>query len=407
MTPASIGQPTLAFPEQASRALADLRAAMIDMFSEVPGGIRKSYDVNKLLGVDARLSWQIFRLTGPGEALSLGAHVPAPATMRRLLAAASKHGFSAPRVQSVRNAFEAFERLVEDHAGDRSCFDTMTRAAADDEMSQQTDFAHRKSLFKGHRHFLGVELETYAHTIINYPTTEPGMVDVGSVRTRLGMRRLRSESEMIVDGTKLWKGASDSTEFAFFDPRSPQPSEAGLMREFCTDPLPALKFRQDSTGERITSLAGETVGKKAQVDLVLANVWRNVELLSPDAQGRQGFSSHIYALCPTTHFYVNILIHRSIAGMLQPSVEVYGFAPLLGDVDEIKRKQPRIDFREKFVQVPGGLKSGQIREVPQFLPMIDRFCEQMNWNTDDFELFRLYIAYPIVGSLISARFNVV
>ena len=101
--------PATDFSQRASDALSRLRSAIADMFAGVPGGVRKSYDVNKLLGVDARLSWQVFKLTGPGDALSLAPHVPLPAAMRRLLAAAAKHGIQPDRVAGVRTAFDAFE----------------------------------------------------------------------------------------------------------------------------------------------------------------------------------------------------------------------------------------------------------------------------------------------------------
>ena len=54
------------FCVEAAEVLRKLRSAVTSMFDATPGGVRKSRDVQKLLGVDARLSWQIFKLAGPG-----------------------------------------------------------------------------------------------------------------------------------------------------------------------------------------------------------------------------------------------------------------------------------------------------------------------------------------------------
>src|SRR5690242_3329392 len=87
------------FPAEAVAVLHQLRSAITKLFESVPGGLRKSRDVQKLLGVDARLSWQIFKLAGPGDALSLAPNIPGSTSMRRLLDAAKGHGIAERRVE--------------------------------------------------------------------------------------------------------------------------------------------------------------------------------------------------------------------------------------------------------------------------------------------------------------------
>src|SRR5205085_6675073 len=113
------------FPAEAQDVLRRLRRAIAEMFDSVPGGICKSRDVQKLFGVSTKLSWQIFKLAGPGDALSMAPPVPKGAAMRRVLEGAEKYGLPVNQINEVRSAYSAFEELIETHAGDRTSFELM------------------------------------------------------------------------------------------------------------------------------------------------------------------------------------------------------------------------------------------------------------------------------------------
>src|SRR5262245_61578971 len=97
------------FPAEAHEVLRRLRRAVAEMFDSIPGGIRKSRDVQKLFGVSTKLSWQIFKLAGPGDAVALAPHVPKVAAMSRVLQGAEKYGVPARLIHEVRAAYSAFE----------------------------------------------------------------------------------------------------------------------------------------------------------------------------------------------------------------------------------------------------------------------------------------------------------
>src|SRR5215208_7102585 len=86
------------FANEAGAVMRSLRTAITKLVEATPNGARKSQDLQKLFGIDGKLSWQVFKLAGPGDALSLAPHVPTATAMRRLLAAASQHGISRQRV---------------------------------------------------------------------------------------------------------------------------------------------------------------------------------------------------------------------------------------------------------------------------------------------------------------------
>src|SRR4051794_4908380 len=178
-----------AFPAEANEVLRRLRRAIAELFDHVPGGISKSRDVQKLFGVSTKLSWQIFKLAGPGDALALAPHVPKGAAMRRVLEGAEKYGVPARLVNEVRAAYSAFEELIETHAGDRTSFESMASGLSGSGDGRQTDLLHRKAIFRGHSHFWGAQVDTRFVARFLHPGSRPGHFDYLSMRGLVGLRR--------------------------------------------------------------------------------------------------------------------------------------------------------------------------------------------------------------------------
>src|SRR3954471_21563426 len=165
--------PTSVFPGEAQEVLRQLRRAVAEMFDSVAGGVRKSRDVQKIFGVSTKLSWQIFKLAGPGDAMSLAPHVPKAAAMKGLLDAAAKHGVPPHIIDKVRAAYSAFEHLIETHAGDRTSFESMASGLTGSNGAQQTDVQHRKAIFSGHSHCWGSQVDTRIITHLIHPGSAP------------------------------------------------------------------------------------------------------------------------------------------------------------------------------------------------------------------------------------------
>src|SRR5690349_3753691 len=177
--------PSSLFPGEAQEVLRQLRRAIAEMFDSVPGGVRKSRDVQKLFGVSTKLSWQIFKLAGPGDAMSLAPHVPKAAAMRGFLEAAGKHAVPVHHLDKVRAAYSAFEHLIETYAGDRTSFDSMASGLSGTG-SKQTGLQHRKAIFRGHSHFWGAQVDTRIITHLMHPSTVANRFDMAAIRSKFG-----------------------------------------------------------------------------------------------------------------------------------------------------------------------------------------------------------------------------
>src|SRR5688572_19679635 len=118
------------FADEAGAVMRRLRAAISDLVGATTTGVHNSQDLQKLFGLDGKLSWQVFKLAGPGEPLAMAPHVPNPVPMRRFLSVSRKNGLPKDVITELGAAYEAFEQLVRSHAGDRTSFDSMARACS-------------------------------------------------------------------------------------------------------------------------------------------------------------------------------------------------------------------------------------------------------------------------------------
>ena len=239
-----------AFPAEAHDVLRRLRRAVAEMFDHVPGGIAKSRDVQKLFGVSTKLSWQIFKLAGPGDALSLAPHVPKEAAMRRVLDGAKKYGVPTGLITEVRDAYSAFEELIQTHAGDRTSFESMASGLSLGD-GAQVDVQHRKAIFRGHSHYWGAQVETRVITHLMHPTDTPGRYDLAAVRSKFGLRRLRQESEVTVDSIRMYPPPGTAAHhWDYLDPEVAQRYGAPIIPPGCSKPVPHLRTRAGALGRK-------------------------------------------------------------------------------------------------------------------------------------------------------------
>jgi hypothetical protein len=397
MTSARVEETT--FPVEAISTLRELRSQISAMFGSIPGGVRKSRDVQKVFGVDARLSWQIFRLAGPGDALSLAAHVPSATSMRRLLAAAKTYGIAAERLEAVRSAFDAFEMLVETHAGDRTSFDSMTRGFLDSGSSSQSDLQHRKAMFRGHSHYYGAQTQTMVVTQIVHPSHDSGLMDVAHLRTRLGQRRLRPDADVVVDTVRALSpnGTGQAPKLDPLDADASAEHNAPVLPEFCTQPLPRLQTVRRLDGTIVTSLDGDAVGRRSSVDTVFGQIWRGVPMTRSQPGGKLGFGGQVAITTPTELLIFDLLVHQPTFPKLavEFAVFAYGSAPELHDrVPTLK-----LPFRDPVTFLGTGPDALLTREMARYPELVQSVCGQFDWSLDEMALYRLRMEYPMLDTM--------
>ncbi|HVJ88113.1 MAG TPA: hypothetical protein VM452_20785, partial [Caulifigura sp.] len=116
------------FVTQSAAVVEQLQARLGDVLKAL-GNVTKSGDLERLLYLDRTLAWQLIKVAEAEIPLESAASVPSRVSMNRLVQGALALGVSDSLTRALLSAYDEFESLVERHAGDRVCFNSMVTAA--------------------------------------------------------------------------------------------------------------------------------------------------------------------------------------------------------------------------------------------------------------------------------------
>jgi hypothetical protein len=115
------------------------------------------------------------------------------------------------------------------------------------------------------------------------------------------------------------------------------------------------------------------------------------------------FGQAIGITTPTVRYIIDQVVHRDSTPILDYRFSV-NWIPTRIDPSGQDRG-PVLPFREKLLKLEGGVDGARMREVPRYNEMIEYVCEQMNWRSEDFDVYRVQIEYPLLHSRLLADFE--
>ncbi len=406
---------TTGFCVESGAVMQRLRTSVSEMLKTIPNRVRTTRDLQKVFGVDVKLCWQMLKLTGPGDALSLAPFVPTPGPMKRFLAAAKSAGIDRQVIDKINAAYEAFNEQVQIHAGDRPTFEAMVTGAAgvnenSSEDLQKQAIRLRKSAFQTVSHYAGVQMETYLGASFIHPSATPGLLDAANLRIKMGVRRLRANSKFTVDQIKnvnsdaniqAWK---DTFTKGTFDDEAAAVYGAPLLPQFCSKPLPRFETRTDTDGRSYTMIVGDDVGQTSAVDLVFGRTVSNGAFTEFYNGTKRGFGSSLDITAPMVLLIMDKLVHRP--SFPHPELD---FTVQWQDNPAFPTSPESITylpFNERLTKLDAGVDGARMHEVPRYIEMLEFVCQHRNWRIEDFDVYRVRIEYPLHATRIWTRFFV-
>jgi hypothetical protein len=321
------------------------------------------------------------------------------------LSASKKRGVSQDAIDEALAAFAAFEKFVSDTSGDREQFETMVMSYASSPESEQMGMHHRKAAFKADCHFFGVAVDTLAIAVLFHPGEKPGTVDFVGVRQMLGLRRLRANTDVLVDRWKINRDISaNENDFILSDALEPEAAalhNAAVIPEFCTKPMLPLVTSIEENGDIRTLLKHRDIGVGQDVDIATARICRGMPV-TLTADGRPMFDGLIEFSRPTRIQVIDNYIHRPTWPNMVPSSGV--FAHLSRRLpSKVEGEGVRLPLNEQFSYMGTGADVARIREVPRYPDLVKHACQKMGWRFEDMDLYRIRLEYPLMDSNVLLR----
>ena len=358
------------------------------------------------------MSWQIFKLLGSGDTLTVLPYVPAAISMKKLLTISKKRGVDGSRLSEAETAFSAFEDFVRVSAGDRERLETMLLSTTDSAEAVQADLQHRKAAFKAFSHFFGIEVDTYAYALIHNPGSIKNTVDCAALLTLSGMRRLRLDTDVVVarmqmtdDSGNTAGGPSSIIPSGLIDPDAAAQYGAPVLPAFCSQPVPPLETIVDPSGRTRTLLRSQQVGSGADMDLAFGRVFRDLPMKF-DAAGDPFASSVVETSRPTRLMVADFLVHRDAFVVTESHSSLYGQAAAATTVEQIEREGIRLPLRDHFEHVGRGEDAARLRELPRYTEFLRSACDTLGYDLAQMEVYRIRLEYPLMDSRLVLKFRI-
>lgn len=405
LSPAKRGETLAAFERQARAAVGELRAAFDALLDELKLPKRRPIELQRTLGIDYRLAWQVVNVASADDVLLAGKHVPQASSIRRLITAAADRGVKAKTLDVLQAASGAFESLVIANAEDRTSFDAMLASlgTATEEGDEAISTTLRRNAYRLNSSIWGVQVETFWTCTINLPPISisdggsPPAQSIGGIHLGMkkGLRRLRADAPILVERVRSGTGPASVQPV---DPDAFKRHGAALLPEFCSRPTPKLLQEPQADGWKQSLLADNRVGRSSTVDLVFGKV----ALESPGDDDSEGFEPAIRStttfVTPAELAVIDILVPRS-AMPVKPWVKIYSTSDVFKRVRGTA-EVPVLPLAVPIVHEPDGLRALGHRAVPNAEAIVRHAGAKMGWVLEDFALYRVQLEYPVLHSVL-------
>ncbi len=383
-----------------------LRRSLAGVLDALPGGPFRPQELARKLGINKDLSSRTLKALSKQDPLAAVYHMPGPASLRQLILAAARTGVPSEVLTPAEQAVQQFDRLIRVEAGDRISLDGMISAWLPD-ARDRFETTNKQAVFRGMAQIKGIVADVALTTAIVHPSTDPARVDGVWLLAWFGLRRLRPGAMLHVRSGQI-RPLADDHQRKTIHGRPVEDIESLLLMPFCSQPVPRLQARPDARAAHYL-VAGDSIGPRAAVDLVLAELTigcmrrYRTPPQQPGFRQYRGPSSEV--TIPVRTLVFDVLLHEDVYPDRDPSLFIYDTAGLgVADMNDPARDPDRLDLNETIEPLGRGVSRFRATEIPRYTEMIRHVLSNLGWSADHFRGYRCRLQYPVYGSQVCMGF---
>lgn len=391
---------SLTVGDEAAAVLADLQASLTALLEGLPAPIHRPVDLERLLGLDKKLAWQVYRVARSAHPLDEVQNLPARASMRRLLQAARKRHIPQPLIDKLDGSFARFDRFLVVHTSDRDGLVSLLSGMGG-KNDDQFKLKVRKSLFRSAAHFWGMHAPLLIRTSIFHAKPGPEYFeDSALVQATINLERLRANQA--TDFVMMMRTKSDPLPGA--PPTAPVRHPPELLLDFCSGANPQFSSAASVSSIGTTDTQEESrlrlpPGRTGAATLYSMQLHERISnTLQTEYYGRT------FVTLPTEALVWELMIP---VGWTNPATlrgAMYGC-----------REHPEQAFSERAsdrtpqqetVEYLGVLDSAPpLDGSPRHADAVRHVLKRLNWEDTQYDVFRCRVRYPVLHTVMSVRVN--
>jgi hypothetical protein len=322
--------------------------------------------------------------------------VPSPGGLRIFADLAGRYADPA----SIRNllaASESFEQLLDTVPGGRASIDAQIAESSQVALLKREHIAKQAS-FKAMSFLLGHFADVVSTTLFLVPSANGRRVDGIEIQRRIGLRRMRPSTPLVLLG--IWGEPGDAISenaigFETLDGERGSRNPAGfLLPAFCTQPLPTLDVVQE--GELTVLVLEGDPSVHAPSQLTSTMIIRNGWPIEPDglSQALRGYVLHT----PCRQVVRDVYIAESLYPHATPQVSFVLPGPrpsMRTPRDNGRRHYSEVDLARSIESRANNPHAYDIPGVVNHSAVVRHVLERTGHARTPFRSWRLAVTYPV------------
>jgi hypothetical protein len=383
-----------------------VRTALADVLASVGADSTKPQSISKQLGLDKSLAWKAARIVTEADPFAAIPRLPGRSGVRILISSLEVAGAPAAMVQEFREAMEAFDAMVDTHAGSRETLQMML-ASVSPEGQRERDEVHRKLAYEGNRAIWGVQARVHLGVHLLAPASaRAGWLDTGTISALVDFRRLRPQVPWSVAQMHLFDDQGRPTPPSGYEPIDSRvgSSEPPVMRDFCSASLPPLRMQQTNRGTTRIQVSEGRVGLTGTATCVMGWMHRTSVPMHATPQDSVG-DLIVHVNTPAELLIHDLVVHRSLDIARTAKALVYSQIPGEPCYPVDGRELGTLPVEGEMLDLGDGLINLMTPEVPRHRAMLEMGAARMGHPLSEFRGLRLKLAFPVVPTTCVFRID--
>jgi hypothetical protein len=265
--------------------------------------------------------------------------------------------------------------------------------------SHQLALQQRRGAYRLNCQLWGAQINT-SFTHYAFRREPDGSISSVLVNSKAGFQLLRSGTNPPVYGT--WQFAPNVppqqpiVEEMPLDPESLAKYGAPLLPEFCSKPVPTLEQIKYAGDWVLHVLKSDNLGRLGAVDLTHAMAHKNRQL-GTLSDGQRFLYIAVRHATPVETSVIELVLHRPSFGELKPRLNtIPGSNGNL--VAELERPTTNFPCHETVTEMGSVPEVAPVGDISRYSDLISHTYNKLNWNPAEFDVYRVTIPYPILGT---------
>lgn len=389
----------------AEEVLHALQESLRLVIRDVPGESDRPSDLARNLDIQPTLAWQIHRFAHANNVFAEVRMLPGRLAMTRFLEAAERRGASSEKAVQARIGMESFDRLNSRYAKNRKEFESLLVGLTQSN-DENVDLVNRRNIFHGQSHVLGFCADTNLSCVILAPShSDTDLIDAVSMHSITGLRRFRRDVSIVVATLSSYheNGTPMQRIPEAIDLES-QSHETFLIPELCSKPIPELKqVSEEGAYDIALELQSRGLGSESAVTCTIGRCLR--KMLSRYRNKTDLHATNFAQVrTPCKLFVRDTLVYRGLFKATPPTVKV--FSDHHGATGyRAGCERDLLPNSGSAVYMGSSIEKLNVADVPHYADMLRYGFGHMKWNSEDFEIWRVRIEYPLMPSSVFVQFE--